>query len=355
MGKILIKNGRVWDGERFLDADVLTDGTVIARIAKGIDESADFLFDAKGMTVSAGLVDAHTHMLGLSGPMYAISAEAACFPFGATAAIEAGSRLGNRKTVEQLAVKVLVFADTKTENNHINMQYTEELLAGFGDKAIGIKLFFDRTSPNVVDITPLKEACAFARERSLKVLVHCNHSPASMLEIVETLAPGDVLTHIYHGGRNNCQEQDYAAFKLAREKGVILDAGFAGHIHTSLSVFRQAVVDGYLPDCLGTDITCSSGYKRGGRYGLTMCMSMARTAGMKEEDIFRAVTYTPAVAHGLGGHCGLLREGGCADIAVLEYGSEGFSLTDRFGNMLESNQGYRCKMTVADGVIVWRD
>ena len=130
MGKILIKNGRVWDGQRFLEADVLTDGAVVARIAKVIEDEADFVFDAKGMTVSAGLVDAHMHIQGLSGPVYAISAEAACFPFGATAAIEAGGRLGNRETVEQLAVKALVFVDTKTEENHLNTQLTRELIRG---------------------------------------------------------------------------------------------------------------------------------------------------------------------------------------------------------------------------------
>ena len=48
MGKILIKNGRVWDGERFFDADVLTDGEQIAQIRPNITEPAEFVYDAKG-------------------------------------------------------------------------------------------------------------------------------------------------------------------------------------------------------------------------------------------------------------------------------------------------------------------
>ena len=59
MARILIKNGRVWDGEKFFFADVLPDGKVIAKIDKNISDHADFTFDAKDKTVSAGLVDIH--------------------------------------------------------------------------------------------------------------------------------------------------------------------------------------------------------------------------------------------------------------------------------------------------------
>lgn len=355
MGRILIKNGRVWDGDRFFYADILTQDQKILEITENITESANYTFDATGMTVAPGLIDAHMHMLGFSGPEYAICAEAACFPFGVTAAIEAGSRHGNQDTLSNLAIKALVFSDSKVENNHLNTEITEQRLMQYGNKAIGIKLFFDESSPNVSDVTPLLETCAFARSHGLKILVHCNHSPVPMEQIVAQMDPGDILTHIYHGGKHSCQDNDYAAFKLAKEKGIILDAGFAGHIHTDLRVFREAVAAGYLPDSISTDITCSSAYKRGGRYGLTMCMSMAREAGMQEDDIFRCITTAPAAAHGMDGQWGRLQVGGCADIAVLAYTKEGFSLTDRWENTLQSDMGYRCKMTVANGEIVWRD
>jgi len=62
MAKILIKNGRVWDGERFSCVDILTVEENIFGIAPHISEKADFTYDASGMLVSAGLVDIHTHM-----------------------------------------------------------------------------------------------------------------------------------------------------------------------------------------------------------------------------------------------------------------------------------------------------
>ena len=351
--KLLIQNGRIWDGQAFFSGDILTENDRIKSIAPTIQEKADFVFDATGCIVSPGLVDCHMHFYGISSDIYGIRVEMGCLPFGVTAACDAGGNRGSRMLLQRSAVKAVVFADSVIANNHLNTTATRRNLALYGDKAIGIKLFYDGGGKKVWDMTPLREVCAFARSLGVKVMVHCNHSPTSMLSIVETLAPGDILSHVYHGGVHDCTEDDFAAFRLAKEKGVVMDAAFAGHVHTDFGVLRAAIAAGHLPDTISTDLTKNSVYKRGGRYGLPMCMSMARTAGMDEEAIFRAVTTAPAKA--LGQPWGKLEVGTKADIAVLEYTSESFSLTDSAGNSLESPMGYRCKLTVADGVVLFRD
>ena len=351
--KLLIKNGRVWDGEQFLHADVLTEDETITAIAPQIDEKANFVFDATGCIVSPGLVDCHMHFYGISSDTYGIRAEMGCLPFGVTAAADAGSNRGSKMLMDRFAVKTVAFADSVIANDQLNETATYRHIRLFGDKCVGIKLFYDATSPKIKTIQPLQQVCAFARKLGLKVMVHCNHSPTSMLSIVETLAPGDILSHVFHGGVNDCTEDDFAAFRLAKEKGVVMDAAFAGYVHTDFRVLRAAIAAGHLPDTISTDLTKNSVYKRGGRYGLPMCMSMARTAGMDEEAIFRAVTTAPAKA--LGQPWGKLEVGGRADIVVLEYTNEPFSLTDPAGNSLESPMGYRCKLTVADGVVLFRD
>ena len=351
--KILIKNGRVWDGEQFFHADVLTENSVIAAIAPQISEKADSKFDAEGMTVSAGLVDCHMHFAGISSPSYAICPEMGCLPFGVTAAADAGGTRGSSVVLDSFAVKAVVFADSVIENDCLNETATYRHIRMLGGKCVGIKLFYDATSPKLKTIQPLRQVCAYARKLGLKVMVHCNHSPTSMLSIVETLSGGDILSHVFHGGANACYEDSYAAFRLARQKGVVLDAAFAGHVHTDFKVFTQAIENGQFPDTISTDLTKNSAYKRGGRYGLPMCMSMARTAGMDEADIFRAVTTVPANA--LGQDWGRLTVGAVADIAVLRYEKEGFAFTDSDGNTFASDTGYRCKLTIADGVVVFRD
>ena len=52
---------------------------------------------------------------------------------------------------------------------------------------------------------------------------------------------------------------------------------------------------------------------------------------------------------------GHLRVGRCAGLAVFDYTNEGFDLTDKAGNHIESENGYRCVLTVADGELVYRN
>lgn len=135
------------------------------------------------------------------------------------------------------------------------------------------------------------------------------------------------------------------------ESAMVMGLGLLG----MFAVLRSDISNGGAPDTISTDITRSSAYRRGGRYGLTMCMSMARTAGMDEESIFRAVTSAPAKALGKEGEWGCLKEGGCADLAVLRYQNEPYSLTDAEGNILADDMGYRCILTMCNGDIVYRD
>ena len=88
---------------------------------------------------------------------------------------------------------------------------------------------------------------------------------------------------------------------------------------------------------------------------MTMCMNIARTLGMQEEDIFRAVTSNPAKVLGKESEWGSLAIGHAADIAVFEYTDEGFDLTDKAGNHICNKEGYRCVLTVSDGQVVYRN
>ena len=88
---------------------------------------------------------------------------------------------------------------------------------------------------------------------------------------------------------------------------------------------------------------------------MTMCMSIAKHLGMSEIDIFKAVTSNPAKALGKEGEIGCLKVGGKADIAVIGECAEPFDLTDKNGNRVQSDKGYRCFLTVSDGQIVYKD
>lgn len=355
MARILIKNGRVWNGECFHYADILTEENTIVKIEKAIEDHADHIFDATGKIVSAGLVDTHVHMRGISSHKYGIQAEMSCFPFGVTAAADAGGWHGDRALLDSFMVKNVVFAGVRITDNKADLAAAETLLAQYGDKAAGLKVYFDTNGSTVSDTTPLREVCAYARANGLQVMVHCNHSPTPMVDILDALNPGDILTHIYHGGSNTIEADDYSAYRLARQKGIILDMGMAGHVHTDFGVLKRAISAGCLPHTISTDITKASAYKRGGRYGMTMCMNIAQTLGMQEQDIFRAVTSAAAKALGKENDWGYLKVGRQADIAVFHVTDEPFDLTDKAKNRVHNQKGYRCVLTISDGQVVYRD
>lgn len=356
MEQILIKGGRVFMGDGFERLDILTEGTRVVKIAPDITDEAIFTYDATGKMVVPGLVDAHIHIRGVSCDEYGTDGDMSTLPFGVTAAADASAVLGDKGRLDTHILKSVVFVPARIEDNRADFTETEEMLAKYGERVVGVKICFDTRSYDVRDTSPLKEICQYAHERGLIVMVHCSCSPTPMKDIVETLGRGDILTHAYHGGVNSAAEDNYAALRIARERGVIIDAGLAGHVHTDFQVFRGAVMCGEAPDIISTDITRLSAYKRGGRYGMTMCMSIARAMGMDEVSILRAVTENSARVLGKADVWGKLEVGRCADIAVLDMSeADGYDLTDAAGNNIKAERGYRCVLAVANGEVVYKD
>ena len=131
MAGILIKNGRVWNGEAFLYADVLIDGRLVAKIAPKIRDEANFVLDAEGMIVSPGLVDAHTHLRGVSCDKYGTQAEISCFPFGVTAAADGAASKGDKKLLESFMLKTVAFAGAEIKDNRADFSNTERIIMLF--------------------------------------------------------------------------------------------------------------------------------------------------------------------------------------------------------------------------------
>lgn len=355
MQSILLKNGRIWDGEEFFNTDVFIDRGKIVKIADGISEKADFTEDVSGKIVTAGLVDMHTHLRGISSDSIGAQAEISCFPFGVTCAADAEGAKGDKDFLNRLTVKTRVFAGVPIEKNKPRLDLAQKKLAEYGEKAAGLKVFFDNRTSEVWNAEPLYAVCIFALENNLKVMVHSTNSPVPMADIVNTLHRGCIISHIFHGGSNNAADDGFKSLLKAKEKGVILDLGLEGFVHTDFKLLKEAFNYGIFPDTVSTDITKVSMYTRGGKYGLTMCMSLARNAGMSEADVFRAVTSTPAKVLGMENGCGYIKEGATADIAVIEETLEAkYKLADMFGNAVSSKKGYQCLLTVSSGEIVYR-
>ncbi len=352
MSRILIKNGKVFDGKAFKLSDVLIFCNKIAEIKENINETADFIYDAKGDYVSAGFVDIHSHIFGVSSENFGTPADSSFFPFGVTAGVDAGACQGKQNILDSFKMKSGVFVSLGFNEGKLNFDTTEKLLNNYGDKVLGIKFCLDEKSYPFCKGVHLKQAVDFAEKQGHILMVHCSNTPISMEEIVDVLRKGDIITHTYHGGVNNCLVNNFTPLKRAKEKGVILDVGMAGHIHTDFNVLKTAVEQGFKPDTISTDLTKLSAFTRGGKYGMTLCMSVLYECGMSDEEIFKAVTVNPAKA--VLKEWGSLNVGDRADITVIALTDMPFCFDYGNTNHLSGKRTFDCKLTICDGTVVYR-
>ena len=352
IGSIKIKNGRIFDGEKFFFGDIYIQGRKIAKIGENLNFDARYEYDAKGNLVTPGLCDIHTHMKGVSSDAFGISPDAVCFPNGVTYAADASAYKGTRATLDAFSVKNKVFIVPNIKNDTALFDECDKMKEIYGDKVVGIKSYFDTENKELRSIKPLCEIVDYARKNGIKMMVHCAGSPTSMSEVIDALGFGDILTHSFHGVKNTAIDDNFECLVKAQRKGVIIDSGFAGWVHTNFHIFKEAVKHGIIPDTISTDITNCSAFIRGGRYGMCACMTIAEVCGMSEEQILRAVTVNAAKA--INADCGALREGKIADIAIFDKNGEAIDMTDKDGNKFAAKSSYRCLLTVAGGDVVYR-
>ena len=349
MQKILLKGGKFFNGETFIDGDLLVENGKISKI-EGVDCSNALEINVEGCIVTPGLIDIHTHLLDMGNQAFGYPADFSTIPFGVTYAVDACALHSNHAVLDNLLVKTKVFIPLQLHNGDINYTAMEERLEFYKDKILGIKVYFDKTLNNGVDEEIFKKACNYAKQKNLKVMVHCSYSPISMEKIVDILNKGDIITHAYHGNYHAIYENDYIAYKKAKQKGVFIDVGMAGCMHTDFSVLKNAIENGYIPDTISTDITKFSAYIRGGVYGLPMCMSICKEFGLSEIDVFKAVTINASNAIGVGEWFSLNN----ANLAVLKYEDLKIEM-NKDQNCVSANKGYKCKLTVVNGQIIYRD
>lgn len=348
---ILIRNGKIWDGNSFEISDILIRDGIISEISNNIKENVQFSFDAKGMIISSSLTDVHTHIKGISPSDIGIECGKISCPFGTSHLIDASAEMGDISNTESECSDIYVLARVYMPGGRVNIEPTEDILKKYSKKVIGLKVYFDTNFAPLRDIKPLKEVCEYANERNLFVMVHTTDSPTSMFDIVNALNKGDIISHAFHGGKNSAAQDDFACLEAAKEKGILLDSAFSVNYHIDYSIFEKAIERHILPDYISSDITSVQEYVGNEKYSILMCMSIARKCGMKEEDIFRSVTVNPMKLLRGDSNKGYVKVGDKADIALFKLSESNTTLTDRYNNTLTVDKSYKCYMTVKGNTI----
>src|SRR5437764_500358 len=239
MFDVIVRGGRVVDPTQDLDAitDVGIRGPRIAAIGTDLIKQGvrGEVVDARGLLVTPGWVDLHTHVYWGVAPL-GVEADAHCLRRGVTTAVDAGSAgaatfpgfkryvidVAATRIVAMLHLSVIGMMRDDTAGDQAigeledlrwaNVDRALEVVRAYADVITGIKI---RLSAHHVGRDPhqtrevLRRARYVADAVGKPVMVHPGGTVIPLDEILSNLVRGDVVTHVYHG----------------RTEGVLDDAG----------------------------------------------------------------------------------------------------------------------------------
>jgi dihydroorotase len=381
---LLVKGGDVLDPSQNLKAvrDVgIRFGAIEAVQADIPADRALRVLDAKGKLVTPGLIDLHSHVFPY-GSAIGIPADE-LVPFqGTTTVVSAGDAGANnfailrRHIVAQTRTRIYAFIHIANMGltgfpvpELFNIDYAivdaaAKAIAENADMVLGAKV---RMSENVVNqhgLEPLKRTI-LACERSgtpAKVMCHIGgvQSRDLMSQILDTLRPGDILTHCYSGapnvagqGTNIVQDGKLLPAAIeAKKRGVVFDIGHGGGSF-DYTIAEAAIQQGAPPDTISSDIHVFSGNSPGMPF-LTWVMSKFLNMGFTLEQVIAMATSAPAKAIGRQAKLGTLAVGAPADLTLLDVVDGPVSFVDTRNNKREGKVHIKPAQVVAGGVAFGR-
>ena len=372
---LLLKGGHVVDPRNNISAvrDVAIASGKIAAVSPQIDPAdAAKTIDVRGLFVTPGLVDIHTHVYAGTGEKGSYAGDNSIYPdviaprSGVTTVVDAGGSGWRsfddfkQRIVDRSATRVLAFLNIvghgmrggKFEQDLADMaaQPTAEMARRYPGLIVGIKTAH-YSGPEWAPVERAVEAGSLA---ALPVMVDFGARKAErpLAELVtRKLRPGDIYTHMYSGLRGEQDESGKVnpALWEARKRGVLFDVG---HGATSFAwrIAVPAIKEGWLPDVISTDLHVAS--MSGGMKDMPNVMSKFLALGLPFDEVVRKTTWNAAraIRRDELGHLGI---GANADVAVwrIERGSFGF--VDGPGTRLNGSQRVAAELTLRNGRVVY--
>jgi dihydroorotase len=377
---LVIKGGEVLDPSQSLRGrrDIGIRYGVIEAVEPDIPAARALrLIDAGGKLVTPGLVDLHCHVYPY-GSAIGIPADELIAHQCTTTCVSAGDAGANnfagfrRFIVAQTRTRLYAFVHIANIGltpfplpELYNIDYAQldacaKAVAENADIAIGVKV---RMSENVIarnGAEPLRraiQACEMAGTGG-RVMAHIGgvENVALMVEILDLLRPGDILTHAYSGAPNIAGAftnivQDgrlLPAALAAKRRGVIFDVGHGGGSF-DYTVAEAAIAQGAPPDTISSDIHVVSGNTPGMPY-LTWVMSKFLGLGFTLEQVVAMATINPAKIINRAPKLGTLQIGAPGDVAIMELMEGPVSFVDTRNNARNGRAYLKPVQTVTAGV-----
>jgi dihydroorotase len=364
---LVIRNGEVIDPSRGLrrKADLAISAGRIAAIEETIPpERAWEVIDAKGLYVTPGLVDLHTHCYH-SATGLGVEADPIAARSGVTTWVDAGSFAHDqvagfrRFIVEPAQVRIFgyVYLYPSSRNPDIDpidyarrqMRPTGRAVLDNRDILLGVKVQIGANMNGRYSYDLLKVARQLCDEFQIPLMTHISFAPPETEQVMELMRPGDVVTHCYNGhtlGITDPSGKLKPGVAEARARGVIFDVGH-GLGSFNFAAARRALDAGFPPDTISTDIYNLN--VNGPVYDMPTTMSKFLYLGMSFEEVLRRSTWIPARVINRVEGMGTLAVGAPADVALLELEEGEFRLVDSQRNAITARQRIVSRLTICRG------
>jgi dihydroorotase len=350
MKDLSIVGGRVLDPTQGIDAPMdvaISDRRVVAL---GETHAAASTVDARGLVLTPGFVDMHTHLYEHVSH-YGVDADTYCLARGVTTAVDAGSSgaqtfPGLRRFIADRAeTRILAFLHVAVQGMIANLVGELEDLGWAApdrvvrtarehpDVVVGVKV---RLSLQTVGSDP-EPALRLARQAAdvlaLPLMVHISDMKRPITWLLQYLGAGDIVTHCFHGNDGGILTSNgrvYPEVIRSRARGVLFDVGH-GSTSFTYRVARIALAQGFPPDTISSDL--HSHNVAGPVYDQATTLSKLMHLGLDLADVIRATTTTPASAINRNDMLGSLAPGREADMTAFELRSGYWPLVDSEGTI----------------------
>ena len=357
---LVLTGGRVIDPSQEIDAvtDVAFAGGTVAAVGQGLAAKAARVRDVRGLIVTPGLIDLHTHVYwggtSLGVDAVALARKGGVATFVDTGSAGPGNFQGFRAHVIDVSpLRIIAYLNVSFAGIY---GFSKRIMVGEGgdqrllapldavevaernrDVIAGIKVRVGRNASGTSGVVPLDVARQVAERAQLPMMVHIDEPPPTLDEVLVRMRPGDVLTHCFRPFPNAPTTPDGRVLEAvleARRRGVLFDIGH-GMGSFSFEVARVMLDNGFLPDCISSDVhaLCIDGPA----FDLLTTMSKFLCLGVALPTVIKAATAAPAAALRRP-ELGSFRPGSAGDASILDVEEGAFDYVDSTGRRLAGRQ-----------------
>lgn len=372
---LLLKGGHVIDPKNKIDGkmDIAITKGIITKVAANIPAaSAKKVVELKGLYVSPGLIDLHTHVFVgpnvgkfANGPS-SVKPDDFAPRSGVTTVVDAGTSgwrnfpTFKKQVIDPSRTRVLSFLNAfgagmvggakEQDPEDLSVDSVTALIKKYPETIVGIKIgHYDSGQWD-----PFDKALEMGKISNVPIFVECHITKLSLEDQLNRMRPGDIITHAFEKIDERMPVVDESNnvrpfVAAAQKRGVLFDVGHGG-AGFWFSQAIPALKEGFAPNTFGTDMHHNS--VNSGMKDMLNVMSKYLNMGMKFEDILYRASWGAANAIKRP-DLGNLSEGSPADIAVLAVKDGKFGFVDSDGFKLEGNRKIESELTIRGGRILW--